>query len=282
MFKLFILKLFRLYFRSFPIRKGKIPVLRWIQKKGISKGITRRTTYDYDILIETSLDDWIQKQIYFFGRYEIEKFETRFWKDFIKPGMVVFDVGANIGYYSLMAGKRVQVHGMVYSFEPVQETFMHLNRNIQMNSFSNIRSFKLALSDTEGYSDIYTANRENTGTAGFSNHIHFSGQKETVETITGDLFIDKQKIEKLDMIKIDVEGTEMKVLKGLAHSIKKHKPLILAEINRILLERNDANPEEIFSFFSAMNYRSNEIDKFGNLVPFKGVREGNLIAFIYS
>src|ERR1700674_3161993 len=98
-----LLNFCRLYFKYFPIRKGKIPILHLIDKTGLTKHYNLSSTFDKNISINLNLDDWIQKQIFYFGRYEIEKIETIFWQNIVKEEQYIFDIGANIGYYSLMA-----------------------------------------------------------------------------------------------------------------------------------------------------------------------------------
>lgn len=256
--------------------------MTWMGRKGLSVGIIQKTKFDRDLIIEAHLDDWIQKQVYFFGRYEIEKNQTRFWTKFLNPGMVVFDVGANIGYYSLMAAKRVGKSGLVYSFEPVTETFRKLTINIQLNQFENIKVIKSALSDISGSFEIFTADEENTGTSSFSQHVHFSGVRETVTTITGDEFINTEKPERLDLVKIDVEGAEMKVLAGMMNTLKKFKPVLLVEINKALLENSGTSPSEIYQSLRGIGYEPYEINKHGDLDHLSEIKEGNLIAFLYS
>ncbi len=281
MIKLFLTRLLQLYFRYFPLRKGKIPVLRWLGKSGISSGIIQKTRFDKDLVIEANLDDWIQKQIYFFGRYEIEKNQTKFWKKYLRAGMIVLDIGANIGYYSLMAAKRVKGTGLVYSFEPVTDTFIKLNKNIHLNQFQNIKVINKAMSDTTGIIEIFTADVENTGTASFSEHTHFSGVREKVETITGDDFFLDEETKRLDLVKIDVEGAEMKVLKGMIKTLRKFKPLVLVEINKALLEKNGTRPYEIYQTLGSVGYEPYEINQKGDLFYLSEIQEGNLIAFLY-
>jgi FkbM family methyltransferase len=282
MLKIFLIRLFRLYFCYFPIRKGKFPVLVWLTKKELAKDLIQSARFDKNIIIEAHLDDWIQKQIYFFGRYEIEKEQTKFWNNFIQPGMIVLDIGANIGYYSLMAAKRTGKTGKVYAFEPVNNTFRLLVENIRINGFTNISAHKIAFSDTSGKTEIFTADSKNTGMSSFSEHVHFSGIKESVDMIEGDAFIASLNPLKIDLVKIDVEGAELKVLKGMIQSIIKFRPLILMEINELLLRNNKTSPAEIYLAFQNIGYSPYEFTHAGSLIPVEGFKESNLIAFMYS
>ncbi len=277
---LLLARLFRCYFRCFPLNTGKFPVLSLISKAGIFNGLTAVAIFDKNIIIDANLADWIQKQIYFFGRYEIEKSQTIFWNNYLKPGMIVFDVGANIGYYSLMTAKRIGSNGRVYAFEPVTLTFRELTKNIQLNRFSNILPQKIALSNIQGLAEIFTANQSNTGTSGFSEQSNFSGIKETVDTIEGDKFIYSNNISRLDVIKIDVEGAELKVLGGLKDALKRFRPLVLIEINRKLLQKFDASPEQVYLCLHNEGYKPYRIDSKGNLIPVNSSTKGNLIAFM--
>jgi len=273
-----LLKIFRWYFRKFPVRKGKIPVLTLISKWGLTDNKKLIGTYDSDIKINLDLDDWIQKLIYFFGCYEVEKTETAFWKKFVKDDFIILDIGANVGYYSLMAAKRA-INGTIYAFEPVSTTYDKLKRNIALNNFLNIKPQNLAVSTHSGFIDIYVADNKNTGTSSITKHIHFNGSKERVKTTSIDEFVLEQHITRTDLIKIDVEGAEMLVLEGMRNTLLNFNPMVMVELIDERLVSAGSSLKEAYDFFDALGYKSYKLNRRLELVPSDKYLEGSLVIF---
>lgn len=140
-----------------------------------------------------------------------EKAECNFATGFLKKGMVFFDIGANLGQYTLLGAQRVGTTGKVHSFEPSSRMFAELNFNIKLNGFSDICICnKVAVSDKEGTAKLskYEAGGEVYGSLGSQ---HWAPDKsiighEEVRTITLDGYLKKHNILHVDLIKIDVEG----------------------------------------------------------------------------
>ncbi len=144
-----------------------------------------------------------------FGRgYEIET--TELFKYFVKQDMIVVDVGAHIGYYTILASKLVGNDGQVWAFEPEPRNLVDLESNIELNKCSNIRAVSKAVSDKNGNAKLYvTANA--LGECGLIEVKHRPKTTIDVETLTLDSIIGDVLV---DVIKIDVEGGEMGVLLG--------------------------------------------------------------------
>ena len=142
-----------------------------------------------------------------FGRgYEIQN--TELFKYFVKKDMVVVDVGAHIGYYTILASKLVGNSGQVLAFEPEPRNLVDLGTNIELNRCSNVRVVGKAVSDKNGMAKLYvTANA--SGECGLIEIKHRSRTTVDVETVTLDSIIGDIPV---DIIKIDVEGGEMGVL----------------------------------------------------------------------
>ena len=141
-----------------------------------------------------------------------EPYETMLVLQHLKPGSVFLDIGANIGYYTVLAGAVVGEQGMVIAYEPDGENFRLLEHNIALNGLTNVRPFRAALGENSCQGSIYRS-EDNMG-----NHRLFDDgdgrQKEIVEILNGDEHVARI-AERLDFIKIDTEGYEAHVLKGL-------------------------------------------------------------------
>lgn len=277
-----VLKMFRLYFRYFPIRKGKIPVLNLIDKTGLTRNFIITSSFDKNILINLNMEDWIQKQIFYFGRYEIEKKETLFWQNLIKESENIFDIGANIGYYSLMASIRIGNQGKIFAFEPVTVTYNKLIQNIELNKFINIIPERIAMSDMNGEIELFVADEKSTGSSSISNHVNFSGIKEKVKTISVDDYVYNNNIDKLNIVKIDVEGCEPMVIKGMTKTMNNFKPLILIEVLDERLNTVGSSKEKLFDLFIQNNYSGYQIIEENIVENIKKPMEGGLIIFKHN
>ena len=170
----------------------------------------------------------------------IEEYETELFKKAVKEGMVVVDVGANIGYYTLIAARLVGKNGFVYAFEPEPSSYNLLYKNIKENSYTNIVSVRKAISNkeerTKFWFNKFASPCSSLSEANLSekSRNRFSKKDEFIEidAITLDNFFEKVvKSKKIDVIKIDVQGAEGLVLEGAEEILKSNNSLkIFTEI----------------------------------------------------
>lgn len=151
----------------------------------------------------------------------------------IKEGDVVLDVGANVGVHSVLMAKLVGKKGKVVSFEPEAETFSTLKKNISLNELNNVIPFSIALSDSRSKKNIYFTG--NTG--GFSLRDNSGSLKGSgVKLIPGDELIKEENLQIPRIVKIDVEGFEYEVIKGLSKTLKNKKcKIVICEVHPDLL-----------------------------------------------
>lgn len=145
---------------------------------------------------------------------------TQFIKDNLKSGQVFVDVGASVGYYTLLASKLVGPEGKVYAFEPSKENLEILRENIKINNLKNVIVFPFALAETAGKVKLYK------GKSPGQNSLSGAGEYEEVESISFDVFNKKEKIVP-DMVKVDAEKSELYVLKGMMDSLETDKELTI-------------------------------------------------------
>ncbi|CEG12662.1 putative Methyltransferase FkbM family [groundwater metagenome] len=167
-----------------------------------------------------------------FRGYEYET--TKIFYDLVstKKVDVFFDVGANTGYYTLLAGV-ANNKCQVLAFEPVLQGFSYLKRNILLNNLSNATAICSAVTNFDGDVELYVPQCEDEGvpvSATTSKDFSVLETKITVPAITLDFFVNKNKIYKVDLIKIDTERTEHNVIRGSKNIIKQYKPIIICEV----------------------------------------------------
>jgi FkbM family methyltransferase len=166
---------------------------------------------------------------------------------------VIFDIGANIGWYSLNFGILKNVN-KVFSFEPIPRTFEFLTEHIKFNNINKILPSNIALSDHNGEVEFFFTKLE-TGSSSMRN----IQERENIETVvcktqTLTDFV-KENNTHIDMIKCDVEGSELFVFKGGLEVIKKDKPFIFTEMLRKWSAKFDYHPNEIIKLLSEIDYR---------------------------
>ena len=155
-----------------------------------------------------------------------EELTTKMFKEGINKGDVVLDLGANVGYYSLLAAQLVGKEGKVYSFEPEPKNFSVLLKNIELNGYDNIVPVQKAVSDTSGKITFFLHNRD---TGAHTIYQPEPGERQftesiEVETVTLDEFLNGKE-NHVNVVKVDVEGAEMAVLTGMKNMIKENQDL---------------------------------------------------------
>lgn len=171
--------------------------------------------------IDPENDDGVERSLYYTGSYETGTLE--FIKNNLKKGECFVDVGANIGLMSLHAAKVIGSQGKVYSFEPHPNTVKILRFNVSLNSIENIDVLEKGVGSQSGNAIIYDRWDVNRGGASlFSSNLEQEGfeiQVVTLDEVFGET--------KISMIKIDVEGFELEVLKGAERILSSENPPIL-------------------------------------------------------
>ncbi|MFH1226417.1 MAG: FkbM family methyltransferase [Planctomycetota bacterium] len=156
------------------------------------------------------------------GSYEIDK--QLAIKNHLKPGQVFYDVGANVGYYSLLASKYVEASGSVVAFEPLPQNLEYLSSHARLNKLSNLTIIPMALSDHSG-KDKFSYKEDAS-----SCHITPEGNIE-VSVTTLDKLLKEEPILLPNIIKVDIEGAEIDFLKGAIDTLIVHRPLIFMAIH---------------------------------------------------
>ena len=158
-----------------------------------------------------------------------EKGTTDLFRELLKPGMVVVDVGANVGYFSLLAAELVGSSGKVYAFEPEPGNHGVLQKNIEINSLSNIQVEEMAVSDNSGVADFFLSELDSGSHSLFGDAARGIRESVQVTTTTLDAFLEAEGWPNIDLVKIDVEGAEDLVFDGARNLLATEKPALLFE-----------------------------------------------------
>lgn len=213
-----------------------------------------------------------------FSYYEKEDEDMLFRQ--LEENSVILDIGANIGWYSLLFSKRLP-QSKIYAFEPIQATYQYLLTNITLNQSTNIFPFNIGLSEKEG-SLTYYYFPEGSVLASEKNLLDCPKAKATTcEVTTLDNFIFANKLNKLDFIKCDVEGAELSVLKGGLHTIKKFLPILFIELFERWALLFNYHPNDIIHLLNDIGYEcflANE-DKLDACLVYKETEEERLNFF---
>lgn len=157
------------------------------------------------------------------GSYESEK--QRLVSKLIRPGMVVWDVGANAGFYTLAFSRMVGTSGAVYAFEPSAENVCNLLRHVHLNSLGNVIVVQVALGAS---TEIVGFRRGPFNSMG---SVSSQARSYLVPSLTVDDFLARNPGARPDLLKIDVEGAEADVLVGASEFLRKASPQIVLELH---------------------------------------------------
>lgn len=209
-------------------------------------------------------DEWVYQWRLDFLTNNLETESLEVCKNILSPGMTVIDIGAHIGYYTRFFSNIVGTTGQVIAFEPCSENFPFLSYNLSPKKFQNVEIYNLAIGEknSEGFLHI---------SPGHSNHSLISGYTETmgeerVIVKTLDSIIIDLGIQKIDLVKIDVEGGELSVLRGMQNTIKRFPDIkILMEYNVIALQSGNITPQNLLSLISDLGLIPMRVGEGGEL-----------------
>jgi len=236
--------------RSSSDYRGKQKIIKWLlRNKGLFRSIKPQRVFIKDVgKMELIPNDFVDKYLFITGSYEkevVDKFTA-----ILQLNDNVIDVGANIGYFSLLASKLVGTNGMVFSFEVSPPILSRLKRNIQINSIENIVIFPFAVSNKVGSAEFYISENMNSGLSSLrsidgTSHI-------LVDTMTLDSVLDR--LPKIKVIKMDIEGAEGMALEGMVKLLNRDRPHILMELTDSFLRQLGSRADDLVGRLQELNY----------------------------
>jgi len=195
---------------------------------------------------------WLRR----FGLAEAE--ECKLISQLCRPGMSVVDVGANLGFYSLLLARHVGPAGRVWAFEPDPANFAMLQRNVKANGYTNIETVNKAVGVATGkdrlyVSDIHTGDHRTYPSAE-------SRQSVPVEVVALDDFFPPD--QRIDLVKMDIQGSEGKALEGMKRILSSHPDLtILMEFWPMGLRQAGSVPEKVLEGLLGRGWKIDVFDE---------------------
>jgi FkbM family methyltransferase len=236
---------------------------------------------DLGFRMALDLMDPEQVKLYFYGHYH-ERYEARLVAALLEHGGNFWDIGANIGYFTLAAAAALKGRGRVAAFEPGANAFARLKANVALNPVENIALYNLAASDRQGQAQLYLGDDAADSGASLYRLNRPQDRVETVAMVTVDGFLEQEGLARPEVMKVDVEGAELAALRGAQGLLAQAPPMLLLEMEEKNLQAAGASRAAIQEFLGSYGYRPAGLRK-GRwlLLPgVEGARGRNFLWFI--
>ncbi len=197
------------------------------------------------------LSDWLGRHIYVTGEYEPAT--TRLFRSLLKEGDMVVDVGANAGYFTLLAARCVGTSGKVVAFEPVPRVRQLLEDNLRINGIENCDVRSEAACDVNGETEFYVGPADHVGVSSLR-QLGESTAVERVTTVRLDEVLSAEPAARL--IKIDIEGAECHAIEGMESYLKRCQPDLIVEITDSYLHGMGRSADELFQRLERQGYQA--------------------------
>jgi FkbM family methyltransferase len=194
------------------------------------------------------------------GAYE--RSEAEFFRGLLRPGTTVIDVGANVGCYTALAAHGVGPSGTVIAFEPDPENFLFLRDTIALNNFGNVIALPVAASDHVGEGSLFLAvdNKGDHQTYDSGDH----RERRSIRLTTLDVVLRERAVSRVDLVKIDVEGAEMSVLRGMGQTMRANSAMrMIVEFWPYGLRNAHENPMLMLQLLRSFGFLLATIDERG-------------------
>lgn len=207
---------------------------------------------DYQMKIIPN-DKGISSELMIYGNHE--PLTTQIISKELDKGMNCLDIGSNIGYYALLESKKIGQLGKVWAIEPSPENFSTLIDNIKLQNNENIKAFNFAIGDKNGEIEFIISKKSNwSKIKEEKDHIEPGDKIIKVPLKTLDSFSEESNFEKIDLLRMDVEGYENKIIEGATQFLRKFKPKIMIEIHKKIMGINET--KKMLEKLKEINYEN--------------------------
>jgi FkbM family methyltransferase len=233
------------YARHVPYHRGKTRASGWLRRRfGVAiEGVVVERREGLQWCFDRG-DDMCQ-DLYWSGAQDRAEIAEALRA--LPPGGVMLDVGANFGYYAITLAARRRQECTIHAFEPSRLLFERLCKNLELTGTRAVTAHRLGLSDREGMAGVVEV-------PGQSGDTHLRPGNDVAVTSL-DRFAEHARLERLDFVKIDVEGAELRILEGGRATLERFRPAILLELNAPTLAREHALPGDVLSLLRRLGYR---------------------------
>jgi len=241
------------YLRRTPIEKGRwrllrhfLPVLRHL---GATMGEkTVRTRYGFRMRVD--LADWLGQYVYLTGAYEPST--AKLIAHLVEPGDTVIDIGANAGFFTLLAATRVKETGRVLAFEPIPSVRAALETNIKLNGAHWVALYGVALSNVSGTLTMYEGPPNHRGLSSLR-PLDCAAATHSVTIKPLDEWLPT--LGRVKLIKLDVEGAEQQVVEGMEGLLLRDMPYVVLEVTDAYLQKMGHSASSLFELLRQKGYR---------------------------
>jgi FkbM family methyltransferase len=232
-----------------------------IKKIEVEDGRVIKTSRDRGVRMLCVPGDFRVAPVETLNLFDYEKAYSAMVDRLIADGDVFFDIGANMGWYSINVALSCRA-ARVHCFETIPKTYDYLQRNLELNAVANVSAYNFGFSDRAGEFDFYyyEEGSGNASSANVSNRDDVQVCQCKVRTLD-DFSVQLQS--KVDFIKCDVEGAELMVFQGGLQTIARDRPIVFSEILRKWSAKFNYNPNEIFELFRAQGYLAFTVESDG-------------------
>lgn len=200
-----------------------------------------------------SHDTGISSELLIYGNHE--PLTTGIILEELSEGMICIDIGSNIGYYALLESTKIGKNGTVWAIEPSPENFSTLVYNTKLQDNQNIHAFNFAIGDKNSEIEFLISKKSNWSKVKNKNDLVESGDKIIkVPVKTLNSFVKDNELEKIDLIRMDVEGYENNIIDGATEILLKFKPKIMIEVHKMIMGKKGTR--EILEKLSKTNYEN--------------------------
>lgn len=240
-----------------------LSIYRFFYRRLKPSGIVLVDVQDSKMYVD-SRDTGISPFLLVWGVYE--RYETELFKNLVKKGMIVVDVGANIGYYTLLAARCVGEEGKVFAFEPNPDNYALLCKNIEVNGYKNVVPVRKAVFSKSGKMKLFL-DKDNLGGHSLSEENVEKTTSIIIEATSLDEYF-KAMDYKIDVIKVDVQGSEMDVLEGMTNILNQNDNLkIIIEFWPEGIRNSGSSPRVLLNRLVESGFRLYQIGR--HLEPVK-------------
>ena len=198
-------------------------------------------------------DKGISSELLIYGNHE--PLTTKIILEELSENMNCVDIGSNIGYYVLLENMKIGKNGKIWAIEPSPENFSTLKENIELQNGENIKAFNFAIGDKNGEIEFVISKKSNWSKVKSENESVDSENKViNVPLKTLDSFAKENNLERVNLLRMDVEGYENKIILGATQFLNQFKPTIMLEIHKMIMGEKETR--KILEKFKETNYEN--------------------------